>query len=108
VVNVHSITTSPTHFVSERCICLVGSEAMTEHQATTAQQSSREWLKVRGLQALQLTMDQILPTLGFKQSRGVVPALPHTVPSLYAEGLFTQHPNSSGLVYNVNNWCMQT
>lgn len=91
-------TTSPTHFVSERCICLVGSEAMTEHQATTAQQSSREWLKVvtsiaieynmlcfqyypdvrwpthplqvRGLQALQLTMDQILPTLGFKQSRG--------------------------------------
>jgi len=30
------------------------------------------------------------------------------VPSLYAEGLFTQHPNSSGQVYNVNNWCMQT
>jgi len=42
----HARTTSPTHFVSERCICLVGSEAMTEHQATTAQQSSREWLKV--------------------------------------------------------------
>lgn len=39
---------------------------------------------------------------------GVVPALPHTVPSLYAEGLFIQHPNSSGQVYNVNNWCMQT
>lgn len=33
---------------------------------------------------------------------GEVPGLHHPVSSQYADGLFTQHPNSSGQVYNVS------
>ena len=37
---------------------------------------------------------------------GHVPALQHSVPSQYADGLFIQHPDSTGKIYNVH--CFMT
>ena len=60
----------------------------------------------RGLQALHGVLFQLESTVRYNMNHhahiGEVPGLHHPVSSQYADGLFTQHPNSSGQVYNVS------
>lgn len=73
-----------------------------------------------GLDAAGLTVDRVLSWLGFQQRSGTCPyfcawlihscactgpveVLKHPVSSRYCHGIFLQHPDSSGNVYNVRS-----
>ncbi|CAI8046777.1 von Willebrand factor A domain-containing protein 3B [Geodia barretti] len=63
--------------------------------------SSQDCLKECGLKASGLALTQILGSLGFKQCAGDVECLGRSVTSQYGVGLFLQHPDPTGQVYNL-------
>jgi hypothetical protein len=65
------------------------------------QEDSNAWLQKNSLTSKGLSVDQLLPTLGFKQSQGKLPATSERVTSAYSGDLFVQHPDSKGNIYNV-------
>lgn len=63
--------------------------------------STRKWLLNYGLNKNKLTIQQILPVIGFRMSEDFDPTLRRPVSSRYAEGLFQQLMRSDGKMFNV-------
>lgn len=99
---------------------------VSQHDVMTAQYRSLGHVilnrQEHGLDVAGLTVNRILSSLGFQQRSGTrsypctcmahsliyvctgpVEVLKHSVSSRYCEGVFLQHPDSSGNVYNVSS-----
>ncbi|XP_070554779.1 von Willebrand factor A domain-containing protein 3B-like [Ptychodera flava] len=63
--------------------------------------STKKWLSTHGLKRNRLSLEQILPAIGFKHSDDFDRSLKKPICSRYGEGLFSRYPRRDGRVYNI-------
>nr|XP_006818317.1 PREDICTED: von Willebrand factor A domain-containing protein 3B-like [Saccoglossus kowalevskii] len=63
--------------------------------------STKKWLGTHGLKRNRLSLNQILPAIGFKHSDDFDRSLKKPICSRYGEGMFSRYPKKDGKVYNI-------